>query len=300
MKYSYSLLIREYIYPEKVEYDDTKLFQLVCPECKEPVFKVKRDDKINYFSHYKKKSNDDICNLRVDSKNKNEIELESKENRGQNLKHFLSVFKKYLALNETGNDKIINILEGILNKSKGINHILDFYIEIVKSFDFQKQQLFDCFDDYFMDITENNTKKFPTQLSIDLQKNYAFDFYQHLTSEIVKDNLKFLILYSAGFLTERISLASKIRRIERWEKIIVDIISKFFLPMSIDEANNLLNYLKEYKFNKESNFISENLLQKIFSEIYHESLGVLLRLPYFEMLKDTTISKINTISNSQQ
>jgi hypothetical protein len=299
MKYSYSLLVREYIYPDKVEYEDTKLFQLICPECKEPVFKVKRDEKINYFSHYKKKSDDDFCDLRVDSKNKNEIDLESRENRGQVLKHFLSVFKKYLAKNETGDERIIDIIDGILKNSEGTNYILNNYIEIMKTFNFSKDQLSEYFNDYIIESTENKNNKFPTQLSIELQKDYAYDFYQYLSSEIVKGNLYFLILYSAGFLTERISLASSQRNIKPWERKIAETIVKFYNPLSLTEAKYLLDSLLNYKINKDDNLISDNLLQKLFSEIYYESLGVLLRLPYFNMLKDIATAKIKTTPNSQ-
>ena len=54
MKYGFSLLLNEYIHPELVEYKDSKIFQIVCPECYEPIFKVNRNNKVTYFSHYKK------------------------------------------------------------------------------------------------------------------------------------------------------------------------------------------------------------------------------------------------------
>ena len=42
MKLGYSLLLGEHIEAEWIEYTDCKVFQIVCPNCKEPIFKVFR------------------------------------------------------------------------------------------------------------------------------------------------------------------------------------------------------------------------------------------------------------------
>ncbi len=73
----YSLLLGEYIEAEKISYVDCKGFQIVCLCCKEPIFKVNRENavkSIEYLSHYDKdKSYVTECELRVEALSKEEI-----------------------------------------------------------------------------------------------------------------------------------------------------------------------------------------------------------------------------------
>lgn len=54
MKLGYSNLLSELIRAELIDYKDSEKFQIVCPCCKEPVFKVIRSNEsipIHYLSH---------------------------------------------------------------------------------------------------------------------------------------------------------------------------------------------------------------------------------------------------------
>lgn len=56
MKDAYSNLLSSFHKAAELEYDDTTNLQMVCPCCREPVFKVRRNvdhDEVDYFSHYK-------------------------------------------------------------------------------------------------------------------------------------------------------------------------------------------------------------------------------------------------------
>ncbi len=97
MKLGYSLLLGEHISAQSIEYSDCKTFQIVCPNCKEPVFKVFRSvppPGIHYLSHYEKdKAYEAECELRVASLGVREMETANALSRGQRLEYFLSVMR---------------------------------------------------------------------------------------------------------------------------------------------------------------------------------------------------------------
>ena len=69
MKTGYSMLLGEYVDSEAINYTDCKSFQIVCPICREPVFKVERSHPpptLHYLSHYEEsKAFATDCELRV-------------------------------------------------------------------------------------------------------------------------------------------------------------------------------------------------------------------------------------------
>ena len=77
MKLGYSLLLGEHIEAEWIEYTDCKVFQIVSPNCKEPIFKVFRQvppPGVHYLSHYEKDSAYEAdCELRVASMGKKKL-----------------------------------------------------------------------------------------------------------------------------------------------------------------------------------------------------------------------------------
>ena len=100
MNKSLSLIFGEIINASDIEYKDCKDFQLVCPNCKEPVFKSERmvesrDELVEFFSHYKKSIISDDCELRVGSMSESDFETLSSKTRGQSLLKFKKVLKQH-------------------------------------------------------------------------------------------------------------------------------------------------------------------------------------------------------------
>lgn len=77
MKYGYSNTCSEIFEAEKIEYDDCRegsTMEIVCPECREWVFKVVRDQATHYLSHYPAAAAWAAdCELRVDSYDQRKI-----------------------------------------------------------------------------------------------------------------------------------------------------------------------------------------------------------------------------------
>ena len=98
MQFAYSILLRELVGAGEVEPGDCETFQLVCPACREPVFKKTRartDGGISHFlSHYRAETPDEKdCELRVDAISRDQAERFSMPGRGQTMDGFMSVLR---------------------------------------------------------------------------------------------------------------------------------------------------------------------------------------------------------------
>ncbi len=101
MKLGYSMLLGELVPADQAKRTDPVGFQIVCPCCKDPVFKVEREQvekPIDFFSHYAGKEGVDECELRVAGISSQQREQANAVSRGQTLKMFLSVFRDTMML----------------------------------------------------------------------------------------------------------------------------------------------------------------------------------------------------------
>jgi hypothetical protein len=100
VKRGLSILLGETINASAILYRDCERFQIVCPSCREPVFKVVRssdtDHAAHYLSHYKLIGDDHDCELRVEKLRDVDIDDENRISREQRLSYFLGVLKSQL------------------------------------------------------------------------------------------------------------------------------------------------------------------------------------------------------------
>lgn len=88
------LLYGELVEAIECDYADTARFQLICPNCAEPVFKRVRDE-THYFAHYR--GHPDDCELRVGRIAANEVAQSRALSREQLLSQFLRQFRDIIA-----------------------------------------------------------------------------------------------------------------------------------------------------------------------------------------------------------
>ena len=195
---------------------------------------------------------------------------------------FLNVFKETLIINEIKNNtasarEIINHLNNQLGFSKIKLQIANRMIELVND----KEFVLNSFNDFIADTN------FKTEFQLTKQKEYAFSLYQMICSEKGKDNLNFLICFSTIYLTELISIASEQRSLEQWEK---DLYKYIYKMVNIHKEANIDSIIQEmtvYKIPSSKN----TLMNKLISEIAYESYGVLIRFPFFSLLKRALLEK---------
>lgn len=293
MKLGYSLLLAEYVAAEKVDYLDCKNFQIVCPNCKEPIFKVERQlpQTIHYLSHYNRdKTYVDICELRVVKISQNEIQSVNNISREQKLEYFLSVLRDAIIENEYPNNpesiKSIKALFNKLNHSAGIQVLRDMMYELSRQQFLQcsDNDLYECFDDYISEIKMISGSFPKTSFSIEMQKRIATDIWKHLLSPKAKGNYSFLLFHAYVMLIMRIEEANNVRELFEYQQVMHLNMIKL-IDSTKQKGKILRENLLNYPIGPPHAIENSNLLNKMASEITHEMLGCLMRLPYFELIK---------------
>jgi len=288
MKTGYSLLLGEYIDSIGIDYSDCKNFQIICPICREPVFKVIRNQPppaLHYLSHYEEsKAFASDCELRVRQIGIQDQEKENFLSRAQKLEYFLSVLREEILKNEFGPNKRETI--GHLMNVPGVQMLRDgmhAHLRENKSLN-DPNSLPMFFDDYLKDIKEVGGSFPETVFGIITQKRIATDIWLHLLSAIVKGN--FTVLFCAGMLVflARIAKALEVRPLYDYEKIFGLALDKL-TKVGRQNALSIIDSLKETPIGPPHAMQGSDFLTKLMAEICHEMLGILLRLPYFKMLK---------------
>jgi hypothetical protein len=94
MKIGYSNLLRHLVDAPDIEHGECEALQIVCPECREPVFKTERTTQ-HFLSHYgADKAMIAQCELRVGAMANGAASASAAEGRGQNLAFFLRTLRQ--------------------------------------------------------------------------------------------------------------------------------------------------------------------------------------------------------------
>lgn len=300
MRLGYSLLLGEYVNAENIDYVDCKNFQIVCPICKEPVFKVERQfepQPIQYLSHYNKdKAYIDECELRVNRISKSDIQSANSLSRNQKLEYFLSVLRDAILENEypinPENLKSVNALFYKMCHSAGVQILRDNMYELSrKNFNqCRDEDIYELFDEYIKEIRMISGTFPKTSFSIDMQKRIAFDIWKHLLSTKAKGNYSFLLFHSYIMLMMRIEEAEATRELYDFELQLHSYMRKLIDSTKLS-SKKIFENLMMYPIGPPHAIENSTLLNKMASEITHEMLGCLIRLPYFEIIKKSIFSK---------
>lgn len=298
-------MLGEYIQAEAIVYDDCEAFQFVCPICKEPVFKVVRDrvpTSTHYLSHYNRdKSYDADCELRVSNISKESIEESNSISRGQRLEYFLRVLQK--AILESFYPDLDEQLKGEtiasrVRRSKGLKEYRE-YREYLFSHArkvyplLTEKEMMKSLDGYIDDITEIDGAFPATTFSLTIQKRIARDIWLHLLSPKARDNYMFVFSHAYITLLVRLQLARKERvgGAFDYELYLHNAMMKLS-EAHIKDDDKILRDLARWPIGPPHAIEGSNLLRKMSAEIEHEMLGILLHLPYFEMIQKADSSSL--------
>lgn len=294
MKTGYSILLGEYIDAAILDYRDCEPFQVVCPACYEPLFKVQRkkeEDAINYLSHYSAdKSYAGDCDLRVDSQLRSAYESKNKIARDQRLQYFINVFQDMVARHEiyphgTGTS------QKIFNRSKALKWFCGLLYDNARKQMRNDADLDAIADDYLKDMAEVGVT-LETSFAMSVQKRIAIDIWKYLLSDKGEPNFHFLFNHAylifmmrlntprAGetaegiaYMQQMLAFVAKIPETSK-EKGMMIFAEMGRTPLGPPIAAEVNNYFG-----------------KAAAEISHEMIGCLLGLPYFEFLKERLLQK---------
>lgn len=294
MKFGYSLFLNEYIYPHNIDYEDCRTFQIVCPECKEPVYKVNREE-IHYFSHYKKDETlNEQCELRVNRIAQETFISKNQESRNQKLSYFLQVFKDIIWKNEYQSNDIKKAKQQFY-KLKGCNvftSLKRFIFDYIRKNIEDKKEIFDYFDEAIENIFDNEAfKKFKSKYSILVQKDFAYQFLQHILAGHSKDNYYFLMNLAYIKYFEKLRKKVKENTASNWQISLYNSMLRFLNTqnekkrMKIFEQLGIETMISPYTNEKIDLFIM------LGSQISYNVYGMLLRIPYLQILEDKVKTK---------
>lgn len=291
MKTGYSNLLGEHIDAMSIDYGDCQSFQIVCPNCREPVFKVNRKGQaIHYLSHYEAANAYDAeCELRVAAMTLAQMHASDHVSREQRLKFFLSVLQQAISKHEYsghGRDRLAGAMRHMLS-GKAVTQLRDLCFEHAKGSASLSESSFDLYaDTYINDDVGVSHEMWRTGFAMATQKRIAKDVFLSLCTAPARPNFNFLWNHGFLMLLERLRLARKQgtspapfvameRHLARLtecgrnegERIVAKMLHTPMFPPHVEEPGF-------------------PMLLKALAEIMHEQIGCLLRLPYFDLLKE--------------
>lgn len=287
MKFGYSILLGEHVEAEEVAYKDCEVFQVVCPACMEPVFKGERDlgedAKTHYLSHYRAdKSLASDCELRVGSLVKADLERSNTASREQKLKLFLSVLQGAVIRTHWGAENR-NRLRKVIRDMQSAKHLAA--LRDVASQPKYTQHMLESFDlnaeSYYEDAGRPETT-----YSERVQRRIARDMLSHIGSPNGRASFDFLFNASMLFLLRRLEKAVEVGVADGQSQRLHAYVERLVAANTKRGFAVVQEMMQDMAYPP---FVEEPMpfLSKAVAQVGHEMIGALLRLPYFEMLKES-------------
>jgi hypothetical protein len=290
----HSILLGETINASSIQYRDCERFQIVCPSCREPVFKAERelesDLTTHYLSHYKRIDTEHGCELRVEKLQDAAISLENRTSRGQRLSYFLGVLKSQLA-----QDRIYsNSAEKShwrLEKSEAFRIIRDLAYEKALA---DPEGYFDIsLADYFHNLTSVGWG-LRTAFDQRKQSEVAKDMWLTVMAPNARSNFDFLCCHS--FLYE-ISAIRNTLEVDKSPDVQYQMTQQFSAIITICEASrsqarSVLDALNrdflpaDFSVPRDGQpDYRSSRLSRILGNVQIGMVGALMAFPYFELLQ---------------
>jgi len=297
MKIGYSILLGETIDAHRIEYRDCERFQIVCPHCREPLFKAKRSagvhEDLHYLSHYSvDTAYQGICDLRVGRMNQCEVDQQNYTSREQRLRYFLSVLTRTLSLDPIYAESAEKS-HWKLNKAPVIEFLKDVTWDSVILPN--REVIFDEGVIDYLSSLEAAGWGLQTGFSIDMQKRISRDMWLTCTTSAGRGNYNYL--FNHAWLREINCIMNGIDKDEGLEKAVSQQALSFMIDAVQAKKSEMRNLFERMagtllplEFNKVRGGENEydnpsTYLTRISANVQVEMIGTLMKIPYFELLK---------------
>ena len=297
MKLGYSILLGETIEANRIQYRDCERFQIVCPQCKEPIFKVRRGaespDETHYLAHYAAAAAyHGDCELRVSHYQKGDLERHNSQARDQRLAYFLSVLRRTLGMSPlyaTTAEKS----HWRLNNAPALELLRNLVWE--KTVLPNRESLFDEGAEDFLWQLDESGWALATSFSLDRQRQIARDMWLTITTTAGHGNYNFL--WNHAFIREVNSIAMALDQESTQQEREVSVRMGAYMAQLVDvkkgQVAGLLDEMAASVLPDSFNLVRGELdlsnrstyFTRMLSNITIESIGALMELPYFELLK---------------
>lgn len=293
MRTGYSILLGETIEAQAVQYRDCERFQIVCPHCREPVFKVRRTSGIqsdqHYLAHYSSNASyQGECDLRVAQMDHKEQEKQNHLSRDQRLAYFLGILRRTLAMDPMYVDSAEKS-HWRLDHAPGVVLIRDHAWETIKG---ERELFFDeCAVDYLYRLGDSGWA-LATSFSLERQRQIARDMWMTITSNTGHSNFNYV--FNHGLLSEGGNLGN-LRDPNPEEIAMTNQMANYILALTTERKSGACEVLRLMAahelpsgFNNERGIDSSersSYFSRLMGNIIVAMVGTLLTFPYFELLK---------------
>lgn len=297
MKTGYSILLGEYIASSGLTHGDCEVFQVVCPACREPVFKVMRSTEheesgpVDYLSHYRRTNPAfQSCELRVDGLSSAHIAQTNRQTRDQRLAYFLDVFRDMLPCDPfVRYTKSMQKTHQWLGRSEAwramrTGHYQAATTGFARSPEFHETARLFCRD------SADNGNLINTSFAVDKQINIAADMMATISTLPSRSS------YNALFNHAGIVLIQDCHRSDRVaddaERQMFDTMGGFLSAITEGgkPGERALRRMARTSLGPPFLEVPGTYALKIASEIAYHMAGTLVRLPYFEFLRERSRS----------
>ena len=289
MKIGYANLLSTYINAPEVDYDDCATFQIVCPACREAIFKVKRDTSkgaLHYLSHYAaSQAYQADCEHRVYGISSEQIQIENKQGRNQTLTFFLSVLYQAIEKSRYPGSSMRERLMP-LHKSAGLRQLIK---ELYSLLRIPGNQLIsdESLHKVFMLHLEQYRElriQLRTGFMVAIQERIATDILNHLISATAGPNFTALFNQAYSMVLGRIELTKQHRPVDAGlEQLRAEMIG--LVDKNKGSAMRQIERMKAMR-TRMLDGTTLALHQRVIMEVFSEMTRTLFELDYFTMLKD--------------
>lgn len=296
MRLGYSILLGETLEAISLQYRDCERFQVVCPHCHEPVFKVRRAadslEEMHYFAHYAaSKAYQGQCDLRTNSFTHADIERKNSVSRDQRLVYFLSVLRRTLGMSPyyvLPAEKVHYRLE----KSPAFMWLRNGSWETLSQNN--SANTFDVtFEDYLYRMHDSGWA-LNTSFSIERQKQIARDMWLMITTPPGHSNFNFL--FNHAWLIEISAIVSRQEEASGMDRVVMVTMADFMARIIDAKKSNTADIIHElatthlpdgYNVQRGVNTDADrsSFMSRLLGNLTIDMVGALLQLPFFELLK---------------
>lgn len=287
MNIGYSNILGEHIQAAVLHHKDCEPFQVVCPCCREPVFKVERADgtgqTIHYLSHYAADTAYQAdCELRVAAIGEESVRQGDKVSRDQRLQYFLQVLRDLIgqdAIYSGAADKS----QKLLNRAKAIGWMRLQQYEMGQTLSWSRSDFGEAVTGYLKDLASVGGI-LETSFAISVQERIAYDIWNSLLTIKGRPNYEFLFNHGYVRLLSRMGAAAAQRQLTAPERNMYNHAARL---ISVGKQGGMQIIGDMARTSVGPPFAAEgmNMLSKLMSEVMHEMIGTLVALPYFEILR---------------
>ena len=302
MKLAHSLLLGEHVDAMRVVYGDCARYQITCPNCKEPVFKVERkssqsSEQLDYFSHYNRdKAYTDVCELRVSAISREEIIKVQATSRDQKLKYFLRIIERALTISYkrlTGMaDDEYTTFESYYEALSSSKPVADFVTHLFKPRMKPWQKTLDpaaierMFDISIERLAEQNKEVITSEFSLATHRRIAQDFWRYILTATAVPGYDILILH--GFAKACDDWCRNVTRDRSARPEDLEMADCFIRLPHMSRKGGRLKLMKllntpHYRSIAEKGI--QNCLDIMCVMIWEAMSRLIVALPYYEMLR---------------